>query len=573
MTPPDATSRVLVLGLDGATFDLIEPWLQAGDMPCLSRLYRSGVHGRLRSVIPPLSPEAWTTFMTGKDPGHHGVMNFLSFRPGAYDLRFTSGADRREPTLWRMLSDAGRRVGVVGVPMTYPPEQVNGYLVSGFETPGAQSHFTHPPELRDELRDAVGGYDLHGDFLGPHDPDAYLETVLRTVDNQAKAICYLLDRYPTDLSVAVIGATDRVQHYFWKFADPSHPRHDPSAPPALAQAVQRVYQRVDAAVEAILQRVPDPKTVVIVSDHGFGPCHKLVHLDQWLESRGYLVRSAASKGPFALAREAWLALRKYLPRWLKDWLKSALPTVRGQVQSFLLLSRIDWERTRAFALSTQFGYIHLHRRDRFPHGIVDPGPEADALCEAIARDLQDLRDPDTGEPVVEAVHRTRDLYPGPACDTLPDLIVLWRPGYLARTDTRGQAAPPADGFVTRSDLRAGDTGRLIAVEQSGCHTPEGILLAHGPGLRAGECIRGARLVDVAPTLLHLLGEPVPLDFAGNVLEQLFHPDFLAARPIRRCPPLGGPPLGRPHGPAPEQPYSADEEAELERRLRDLGYLD
>lgn len=252
---------------------------------------------------------------------------------------------------------------------------------------------------------------------------------------------------------------------------------------------------------------------------------------------------------------------------------SALPTVRGQVQSYLLFSRMDWERTRAFALSTQFGYIYLHRRDRFPRGIVDPGPEADVLCETIARDLRDLRDPDTGDPVVEAVHRTRDLYPGPACDGLPDLIVLWRPGYMARTDTSEQAAPRADGFVTQSHLRAGDTGRLIAVEQSGCHTPDGILLAHGPGLRAGECIRGARLVDVAPTLLHLLDEPVPLDFTGDVLEDLFHPDFLAAHPIRRCPPVGEPPADGPHEPAPEQPYSADEEAELERRLRDLGYLD
>jgi predicted AlkP superfamily phosphohydrolase/phosphomutase len=566
MTRGERPDPVLVIGLDGATFALLRPWLEGGELPHLSRLYREGVRGVLESVVPPLSPEAWSTFMTGKHPGQHGVMNFMGLRRGSYALHFNSGAEVQEPSLWRLLSDAGRRVGVIGVPMTYPPEPVNGYLVSGLETPGAGARFTYPAELAEELRRAMGGYDIHGDFLGHATPEAYLERLLEMVDNQARAACYLLAKYPADLSVVVIGATDRAQHCFWKFSDPSHPRYDPHAPQALSQALPRVYRRVDAAVGAMLEHVPDPKTVLVMSDHGFGPCHKRVHLNGWLEWRGYMARAGGSARLFGAARSAWQGVGTYAPRWLKDWLKSAFPSMRRQVESFLLLSRVEWERTKAFSISTQHGYIYLHRRDRFPKGTVAPGAEAEALCDQLIADLERFTDPETGEPVVARVVRTRDIYPGPAMESLPDLIVLWRPGYIARAEGKERPHGNSPGDFIDQDLRTGDIERLISVEQSGSHTPEGILIAHGPGLaRPGE-ISGANIIDLAPTLLHLLGEPVPQDMGGHVLESLFAPAMVAARPVQYA-------RERPREEAPASPYSAEEAKQVEQHLRELGYLD
>ena len=364
-------TRTLVIGLDGGSFRLLRPWLETGELPCLSRLYRQGVHGNLESVIPPLSPEAWSTFMTGTHPGQHGVMNFVSFRPGTYEIKFNNGSEVRQKTLWRLLSEAGKSVGVMGVPMTYPPEPVNGYMIAGLETPDRRATFTHPADLQSELRAAVGEYDLHGDFVDVKDPSVYLDRLLAMVDNQAEAACYLLRNRPTDLSVIVLGMTDRAQHCFWRYLDSAHSAVDDDVPPRVLQALWHTYQHVDTAVQAMIEAVPEPRNVVIVSDHGFAPCHKLVRLSRWLEERGYLVSRSEKAVSFSLLQTIWAQTVKYAPRWLKDWLKSKLPGVRSQLTSFLLLSRVDWPKTQAFAMCTQHGYLFLNRKDRFPQGIVE----------------------------------------------------------------------------------------------------------------------------------------------------------------------------------------------------------
>ncbi len=563
----ESPRSVLVVGLDGATFRLLGPWLEDGELPCLSRLYHRGVRGPLKSTVPALSPESWTTFMTGKHPGQHGVMNFLSFRPRSYELQFNNGALIRGKTLWRLLSDAGKRVGVLGVPMTYPPEPVNGYLVAGLETPGARSQFAHPPELCAELRAAIGGYDLHGDFADHADSDAYLRRILAMIDNQARAACYLFQRYPSDLSVMVIGATDRAQHFFWRFSDPTHPGYDPDAPRSLATALKRVFQQVDRAVDAVMRRLPEPRTVLVMSDHGFGPCHKLIHLNRWLEQQGYLVCAPRSTVGFRVVRALWGQACRHAPRWLKDCLKNALPSVRSQITSMLLLSRIDWRRTKAFAVSTQHSYLYLNRRDRFPYGTVRPGEEADRICEELAAGLKQLRDPDTGVLVVADVFRTTDLYPCPAADALPDMIVMWREGYVARSEA-------VERLARGSPRRSSDVLRVVEPmgggvgTWSGSHRQDGILIAHGHYVAGPKVIQDARLVDLAPTLLHLLGEPVPEEMAGRVLEELFAPDFLAACPVRYCSAEEVMP-----GPVRQYALSSADRRELAERLRNLGYME
>ena len=562
MSATGSPHPVLVVGLDGATFQLLEPWLESGELPCLSRLYREGVRGTLESVTPPLSPEAWSTFMTGKHPGLHGVMNFLSFRPGSYDIQFTNGSLIRGKTIWRLLSDAGKRVGVMGVPMTYPPEPVNGYLVSGVETPGVGSRYTHPESLAQELRDALGGYDLHGDFLDTTDPSEYLSRLLNMVGNQARAACYLLKRYPADLSVVVIGATDRVQHGFWRYMDRGHPWHDAGTPAQLADAIKTVYRRVDEALAEIIEQVPEPRNMVIMSDHGCGPCHTLVDLNRWLTQRGYLVLARRRGMGLSTVRELCSRAAARCPRWLKDLLKARLPGLRTQVASLMLLSQVDWAQSQAFAICTQYGYIYVNRRDRFPLGVVEPGAEADQVCERLAAELGELREPETGEPVVARVVRTPELYDGPASDMLPDLIVLWREGYISRTRTDVS-------LPTSADARRGvfqPTGRTIE-EWSGSHRPDGVLIAHGPVFAAPGHIEGARLIDLAPTLLHLLGQPVPEDMTGRVLEELLDPGFLAENPVRYSAADRAETSG-----VPTAELSPEESEEVAERLRKMGYL-
>ena len=240
--------------------------------------------------------------------------------------------------------------------------------------------------------------------------------------------------------------------------------------------------------------------------------------------------------------------------------------MRQQVQSYLLLSRLEWKKTKAFSLSTQHGYIYLNRRDRFPQGTISPGAEAEAVCEELIADLDQFIDPETGLSVVEQVVRTRDLYPGPAVEHLPDLVVLWRRGYIAREEGKARRRGHSSEDYIDGDLRGGDIRRMLSVEQSGAHTPEGILIAHGPAFAQPKTLFDANVIDLAPTLLHLMGEPVPSDMSGRVLEGLFTREFLASHPVRYREEAVR------EGVAPS-PYSAEQASIVEQHLRDLGYLE
>jgi predicted AlkP superfamily phosphohydrolase/phosphomutase len=568
MSEDRRVKRIAVFGLDGADFRLLQPWLEDGSLPCLSRLYRQGASGLLASTVPPLSPEAWASFATGVNPGRHGVVNFVQPKPGSYELQFSCGGIRRGRSLWRLLSEAGLTVGVANVPMTYPPEAVNGFLVSGPDAPGTQADFTYPGDLKEKLLSAVGKYDIHGDYWGRTTPEGYLQRLVATVENQKRAWEYLLKSYQPDVFIGVFGSTDRAQHFLWKYADPAHPAHQPHPPFGDRDALAAVYRAVDSAIADCLSLMGEEVTVIIMSDHGSGPCHKVVYLDRWLQSQGLLsYRREGVRWHRRLARRSYGLARRSLPRWAKDWLKTRWQGVREELESSIIRDPIDWESTRAFFLGTESAYIYLNTQHRFPQGTVRPGAEAEALCDEIADGLSEILDPETGMPVVEAVHRRDDIYSGPRDQLalLPDLVVQWRDSeYVVR---RAWGEPKASPDVTvERGIKVGDAARLMSLELSGSHRPEGILIAAGPGVPAGREISGANIMDLAPTILSLLGIPTPSDMDGRALPELPLTAGIAQAPKTTDP----------RGPAadePAAPYSEAEKEEMEQRLRGLGYMD
>lgn len=560
--------RVAVFGLDGADFSLLRPWLEDGALPCLSRLYRHGASGALASTIPPLSPEAWASFATGQNPGKHGIVNFVQPKPGSYELQFSCGGLRRGRSLWQLLSQAGVSVGVVNVPMTYPPEAVNGFLVSGPDAPGVQADFTYPRDLKEKLLGAVGKYDIHGDYWGRTTPDDYLRRLVATVENQQRAWRYLLSTYEPEVFVGVFGSTDRAQHFLWKYADSAHPAHEIDRRLADADPLATVYAAVDDAIADCLSLMGDDVTVIIMSDHGAGPCHKTVYLDRWLQSQGLLsYRKDGEAWHKGLLHRTYGLARKTLPRWAKDWLKTRWQGVRQDIESSIVRDPIDWANTRAFFLGTESAYIYLNSQDRFPQGVVRPGAEADALCDTIAQGLSRILDPDTGRPVVEAVYRRDEVYRGPRDQValLPDLVVLWRDSeyVVRRARNEGKAAPDV---IVESGIKVGEAARFMSLELSACHRPDGILIVAGPGVPAGAPISDANIIDLAPTILSLLGISPPSDMDGRALPEL--PLTLSGAPA--------PTTANGREPAPgesEAIYGEAEREEIERRLRGLGYLD
>lgn len=560
-------TRVLVIGLDGATFRVIKPMVAAGELPVLGRLMEQGAHGVLRSTIQPSSEQAWVTFMTGVQNGKHGIFGFIHRKPGSYEYQYVNARHQRAPTLWRLLSDRGRRVIAINVPMTYPPEPVNGALIGGLMTPSERSRFTYPPDLYEELKREIGGYIINVDIETGALTDAGEARLLREINEmirlRTEAVKYLARTRPWELLCVVYGAADRVSHKFWKYMQTDQP--------ALASgkggAIPQVYRRLDQAVGELVESVADEHTVVLlVSDHGFGPLKKAFFLNQWLTEQGYL--RWRGKEPLNLKAGFQTGLNRLVRRavhWLDHPWMSAVkqavfatwPELKGKLHSSMAYAKVDWSHTLAYALGTM-GNICLNVKGREPQGIVEPGGPYEALRTQLIEELKQLRDGETGRPIFLDVYRREEIYHGPYVDLAPDIVGLLDPTYhVAAVDWR-----PAGGDVI---VPLGEQ-LLFVGDLSGQHDMDGILIAYGPQVRRGAEIAGAGIVDMAPTILALLGEPIPDYMDGRVLNELF-----VESPATDKVSMGerAPALAEEAG----EGYTKEEEEEITARLRGLGYVD
>ncbi|MGH7788430.1 MAG: alkaline phosphatase family protein, partial [Candidatus Binatia bacterium] len=284
---------LLILGLDGATLDLVEPWVADGTLPNLGRVLAEGAWGPLASTVPAATFPSWTSFMTGVNPGRHGIFDFTRRDGGAYAVRFVNSTFRKAPTIWRLLSDAGRRVSVLGLPGTYPPEAINGYMISGFDTPvttRADASFVHPPEFADEVAEA-GGFpfaDFQEFSLGPGWHAQALQSLCDGIERKTALAERVLARAPWDCFMLLFGESDTAAHHFWGLHDPASPRHDAAGAAVLGNPLRTVYAALDEAIGRLRRRVPDA-TVLVVSDHGFGGSGTTgLHLNRWLAQEGLL---------------------------------------------------------------------------------------------------------------------------------------------------------------------------------------------------------------------------------------------------------------------------------------------
>jgi len=553
---------IAIVGLDGATWALAEPLLEAGEMPALAALRRRGAHGVLRSTIPPVTFPAWSSFMTGTNPGKHGIFDFTRRVPGTYEVAFVGSGDRRVPTMWKLLSDAGRRVAVIGVPTTYPPEPVNGIMVGGFDSPvatGIDGSFVHPRAFYDEMTRAVGPYSVT-DFqeltIGPGWHADALPKILAGVDRKRDLAMYVLRRERWDCFMMLFGASDTASHHFWMFADPCSPRFDPEGAKRFGGALRDVYRRLDAALGAIVAALPSDATILVASDHGFGGAGTTVlHLNRWLAEHGWLAFHAGRRELGArVARGVRRAALALLPRGVQERLvRRGGRALARRLESWSRFGAIDMTRTRAFSEELNYApSIWLNVRGRDPDGQVAPGAEYDALVEELHSALLAWRHPVSGVPIVARVHRREDLYEGPFVDAAPDLVLEL--GYEDGYSFPCLPTTPAETRSVRSlavhEHVAGKGGGM-----NGSHRPEGLWVLAGPGVTATPACEAA-IVDVAPSMLHLAGLAVPAWMDGRLL-----PGVAGAACIDYDLPS-----------TTDGPTDDDHEAELRRRLHALGYL-
>jgi predicted AlkP superfamily phosphohydrolase/phosphomutase len=522
----DHKPKVAVLGLDGATFDVIDPLLDAGELPNLKSLIDRGIRAPLRSTVPSNSSVAWSTFITGKNAGKHGIFYFLHNEENSYERKLVNSREIRSETLWSILSRHGSRVGAMNVPMTYPPEKIEGFIISGLLSPSEESIFTYPPDLHTELISVIGDYTLDivesGLFLR-EDRFEIFKSFYRDLELKEAAACYLLDTRNLDFFMVVFTETDRLAHVAWRFRTPHYTKAHPGEAAKFGELIPQCYRRMDGTIGKILEHLDRDTIVIVLSDHGSGPIDKIYRLNLWLRQEGYLCVRSPGRFPSLLSK-------------------------RPKTHS---VQRIDWKKTKAYgSLTGGEDCLWINLRGREPEGIVTPGEEYESLRTEIMKRLLTIADPDTGEPIIEHIYRREEIYHGRELERAPDIV------WVTRNTSYNQSG----------DLDGETVLERPSTAAPGMHRQEGILIAAGDPIAKGRNPGNAHLQDLAPTILYLMNQPVPDDMDGRILEEMIDPHRM-----KRIPP--GVEKAEHFKTEGQMEYSGSEEENIRERLRGLGYIE
>jgi len=479
--------KVLVIGLDGLTLQLLQPLVASGQLPTFAKLLQQGAYGVLRSVTNMTTGPTWASFATGHLPQGHGIWHDFHHQPHHYQLQPTQGRHLRQPTFWQIASEAGRQVIVLNVPMTYPAIPVRGALIAGIDTPSEwAAHFDYPAGSYQTLRRQKIDYLIDcglASYMQANQVQAGVEAVKRETEGRTRAAEYLMRQMAWDLCVVVYSLPDIWQHYYWTAAAGSVER----------ERMYDGYRLLDQHLARLLHELPTEGTVILCSDHGFAPLlGTRAELNQWLAQQNFL-RSPPVGRISASARLLQWGLAFTRQRFSfrrRQQLLASVPFLRPLIETRLRLNGIDWSQTQAYAALDHLE-IWLNVRGRQPQGVVAE-EDYEAVSQRLVQALLAWRDPVSGQPYLLSVQR--NPYPT-VLDVVglpPDLALEWNPAIPPR---------PLHPLIT------------------GDHSPEGTFIIAGQHIRS-QALPPLSLVDIAPIALHALGLTPPVGLAGAVPPQL-----------------------------------------------------
>ena len=453
--------RTLVIGLDCAAPDIL---FGEDRLTNLRQLMSRGCYGRIESVIPPITVPAWSCMMSSRDPGELGFYGFRNRKDHSYDgYSLANSLAVREPRVWDYLEKQGLRSILLGVPQTYPPRHILGEMVTCFLTPSTQTDYTYPAALKEEIERVSGGYILDVENFRTDDKQAILDQIFEMTRRRFRVAKHLITRHPWDFFMMVEMGVDRIHHGFWKYFDREHPKHEPGNP--FENAIRDYYRYVDREVGEIVSLLGRDCAVLVVSDHGAKRMVGGICFNEWLMAKGYL-------------------RLKELP---------SRPTPFSQVE-------IDWDHTLAWGDGGYYGRLFLNVKGREPRGQIEPGDYETVRARLVA-EIQAIEDP-AGRNIGSVALRPEEIYRARG-GVPPDLIV-----YFGNLDWRSVGSVGYRSIYTFDN----DTG-----PDDANHAQHGIFTLRMPGRTGGRQVSGLRIYDVAPTVLHLFGIPVPEEMQGNII--------------------------------------------------------
>lgn len=500
--------ELVVIGIDGATFSLIDPWVKQGFLPNIAGMLQTGVRAVLQSTYTPNACPAWKSFATGKNPGRFGLFNWKNKVYGSYEPKVVELSDIGGRELWQIIGQAERRVAVVGMPLTYPPRPVNGALLTGMLTP-PDADFAYPSELEEEILKNVGEYRLDPAVESAQDAEELFAEQNATTINRFQALRYLLKNGQYDFVIVVFTAPERLQHWFW-------PPHN-----ARGHVVLRAYQQIDWAIAQLRGFTDAGTTFMLASSHGFKDMERKLYPNQLFLDLGWLKPDERGIGWSENRGVTRDTAEELVQHVANDRIRAKLPEERKQLLTLGAFG-LDMTRTKAWAWSG--GEVFINLKGREPQGIVEPGNEYESLRDRIIDRVEHLED--AGRFLDIRVFRREEIYSGRLLDHAPDLMIdIREPGYAIANDATGL------------DVSEIFPGTLFTVNktQGGTHDTRGIFIAAGPHIQQGTAIENAHITDVAPTALHLMGLPIPDDMDGAVLPIFRKGSPPAERPVQCVP--------------------------------------
>lgn len=456
--------KVMVIGLDCAAPQLVfDAWRD--ELPNISSLMQRGVWGKLRSTDPPITVPAWMSMLTSKSPGRLGFYGLRNRADYSYaKMSIPNSAQVKEPTVWQILSERNKKSIVIGVPQTYPPKPLNGYLVSCFLTPSTKNEFTYPSEFKQEVEQVTGGYILDCNNFRTDEKQRILDQIFEMTDKRFRLAEHCLKTKEWDFFMMVEMGTDRIHHGFWKYMDKTHNKHEPGNP--FENSIKDYYKFCDERVGWLLKHADEETTVLIVSDHGARKMDGGVCINEWLIREGYLTLKSAPETPQPVEK-----------------------------------CDVDWEKTKAWGSGGYYARLMINVKGREPQGIVNPGDEYEALRSELISKLEALPDPE-GRRMLTKVVRPEDVYPE-VRNIPPDLFVYFDDLNWRSVGSIGEG----EIYTFENDTGPDDAN----------HDWHGIFIMATPEARPSEQRADLDIKDVAPTILKWMDMEIPEDMEGKAI--------------------------------------------------------
>jgi predicted AlkP superfamily phosphohydrolase/phosphomutase len=486
------SNRIIVIGLDGATWNIIEPMVQEGKLPTIEKLTQDGCYGNLESCIPSKTFPAWKCYSTGKNPGKLGVYGFANLVAGSqYRVVFNNSTSFKSEELWDILGRNGISCGVLDMPTTYPPKEINGFMVSN--APPRPSSFVYPGELEGEIKRHFD-YKTEPDHYFESDRDAAIRDCMAIIQQRFEVASYLLKKFDPFFFHLTIFEIDTMQHY------------------TRGKPLEDAWVAIDNGIKSILDEHCDKDTyVILMSDHGHTDRVCNFQIARWLESKGLSINKNRSNtmriilSMLGLRRDRVIGLaiktgtlrllRNYFPKIIRARFLALLPTRANAGPRNPIGGMVDQEKSKVIPFGGG-GLLYINQQ------LFSSQDEYDNFRTNLISELKGIADPRTGVKLAQQVYKAEELYSGPYLSLAPDIVVAPTEGYML-----GNVGAVEDIWVYPES------------DWTRCHRLQGIFTILGPDIKQGFQVRGARIYDLAPTILHLFGTPIPQDMDGRVLQE------------------------------------------------------